>query len=194
MSVITLFLSRSRPKDRFESLIRPHIEGLYRFAYRLCQSQNEAEELVQSLLSKIHPKIEELEKLDQVRPWLARSLYNLYVDTYRKKRRDSSVFSAESVNDESASMEMTPADHADNEDMRKQLNHAIAKLNHDQRVVIMLHDAEGYTLSELENILQTPIGTLKSRLNRARNQLKSTLSEEPFNDNKRDKDMQEDNS
>jgi RNA polymerase sigma-70 factor (ECF subfamily) len=55
---------------------------------------------------------------------------------------------------------------------------AIMQLNEDQRVVILLHDAEGYTLDEVSNILQTPLGTLKSRLHRGRNRVKElTLME-----------------
>ena len=56
------------------------------------------------------------------------------------------------------------------------------QLNEEQRLVMMLHDAEGYTLIELADILQTPIGTLKSRLHRGRNLVREITEMELFGD------------
>jgi len=191
MSVINIFQAKSKPGDRFEILIRPHIEMLYRFAYRLSQSQNNAEELVQQLLTKLYPKINQLESIEKLRPWLSRALYNLYIDTYRKNQTEAGIFTSDNVSEETATTDITPDVHIDNEETKKLLKTAIEQLSHDHRIIVMLHDAEGYTLSELEDILQTPIGTLKSRLNRARNHLKKILPVEPFADEQRVKSMKE---
>jgi len=191
MSVINIFRAKSKPKDRFELLMRPHIEGLYRFAYRLTQTQNGAEELVQQLLTKLYPKINQLESIEKLKPWLSRTLYNLFVDTFRKNQVEAAIFVTGDISDEIASSSMTPAAHTSNEQIKQQLHSAIQQLNPDQRAVVMLHDAEGYTLSELENILQTPIGTLKSRLNRARNRLQKLLPMEPFDEQPRVKGRKE---
>jgi RNA polymerase sigma-70 factor (ECF subfamily) len=56
------------------------------------------------------------------------------------------------------------------------------QLNEEQRLVMLLHDAEGYTLIELADILQTPIGTLKSRLHRGRNLVREITEMELFGD------------
>ncbi len=171
--------------------MRPCVEGLYRFAYRLTQSQNDAEELVQQLLTKLYPKIDQLESIEKLQPWLSRALYNLFVDGFRKKQVEAAIFVTEDVCNETASSSMTPSMHTDNEQIKQQLLSAIERLNPDQRAVVMLHDAEGYTLSELENILQTPIGTLKSRLNRARTHLQKLLPMEPFDEEQRVKGKKE---
>lgn len=194
MSVIKIFRAKTQPKDRFEVLVRPHIEGLYRFAYRLSQSQHDAEELVQQLLTKLYPKINQLEEIEKIRPWLSKALYNLYIDTFRKKQVESALFTDDSDSDENPTTDLSPHDIMSSEEMKKRLDGSIRCLSHDHRTVLMLHDAEGYTLTELEEILQTPIGTLKSRLSRARNNLKQALSMEPFGDEPRVNGIEERNS
>lgn len=191
MSVIKIFQNKSNSKDRFELLLRPHVESLYRFAYRLTQSQHDAEELVQLLLTKLYPKINQLESVESLKPWLSRAMYNLYIDSFRKNKVEAAIFSPDDISDETPTSDLSPIAHTDNEVTKQQLDTAIQQLSHDHRVVIMLHDAEGYTLSELENILQTPIGTLKSRLNRARNNLKTLLWMEPYDSEQRVKGMKE---
>jgi len=191
MSVINIFHAKSKPKDRFELLIRPHVDGLYRFAFRLAQSRSDAEELVQQLLTKLYPKLDQLESIEKLRPWLSRALYNLFVDSFRKSQVEAAIFVTGDISDEIASSSMTPAAHTSNEQIKQQLYSAIQQLNPDQRAVVMLHDAEGYTLSELEGILQTPIGTLKSRLSRARNHLQKLLAMEPFDERPRVKGRKE---
>ena len=168
MGLLQLFSQQGKPAHRFEALVQPHVEGLFRFACRLCQNQDDAEELLQDLLSRLFMRLEEMEAVEALRPWLFRSLYNLYVDHYRKKQRHAAVFSDEEI-DESF-VAAGPGPERENELSQQQslLMAAIDSLNDEQRAVILLHDAEGYTLVELADILQTPLGTLKSRLHRAR--------------------------
>ena len=81
-------------------------------------------------------------------------------------------------------LESIPSEHnnpeelSENLQMRDRLMQAINSLNQDQRHLCILHDVEGYTLNELEAILDTPIGTLKSRLHRARANLRNLLQNE----------------
>jgi len=191
MGIHRLFRSKTEPKDQFERLFLPHIEGLYRFAYRLCPTQNDAEELVQLLLTKLFPKTDQLEKIENLRPWLARSLYNLYIDIFRKAQREAALFCVEPSYDETAGTDITPYESADQAQKSQLIAEALQHLNPDQRTVVLLHDSEGYTLKELELILDTPIGTLKSRLNRARTMLRDRLTVEPFTESIRLKDMKE---
>lgn len=185
MSITKLFKSRTRPADRFEQLISPHISSLYRYAYRLSQSSDGAEELVQLLLTRLFHKLEELEKVEILRPWLTRSLYNLYVDGYRKQQRTLSVISPEEMPEEAVSMDKTPFETTELNQQQQIIQSALQLLNEDQRIVIQLHDAEGYTLSELADSLQTPIGTLKSRLHRARSLLREKTEMELFGEQSR---------
>jgi RNA polymerase sigma-70 factor (ECF subfamily) len=179
VSIINLFRNRTKPADRFEGLLRPHIDTMYRFAFRLCGSRDDAEELVQSFLTRIYPKFEKIEKLS---PWLCRGLYNLYVDGYRRQQRENTIFDFDEMIDEASEDTDTTLIRASNVELSSRIESALEILNPDQRMVVLLHDSEGYTLEELSEILQVPLGTLKSRLNRAHARLKKILSMEPFDD------------
>lgn len=167
----------------FETLVGPYLEGLYRLAYRLTGHRHDAEDLVQDLLVRLYPRQEQLAGLDEPRTWLARSLYNLYVDAIRSRQRSPIGLAERGSEDLLAAM----ADVGDSPEtlterrlVQRRLVEALATLNDDQRLVVSLHDMEGYTLSELEVILATPLGTLKSRLHRARRALREQLCGEPF--------------
>ena len=182
MSIVKLFKSRNQTGDRFERLVSPYINTLYSFAFRLCQSADDAEELVQLLLTRLFPKLEELEQIDSLRPWLTRSLYNLYVDSYRKQQRTLAIISPEEIPENVISNDKNPYENMELSHNQQVIAAAMQQLNEEQRLVMMLHDAEGYTLVELADILQTPIGTLKSRLHRGRNQVREITEMELFGD------------
>jgi len=186
MSIVKLFKSRHLPADRFERLISPHISRLYNFAFRLSQNADDAEELVQLLLTRLYPRLETLEGVELLSPWLMRSLYNLYVDTYRKQQRKLQVISPAEIPENIVSSDDSPYTNIELSQDQEILMAAIDQLNDDQKVVIMLHDAEGYTLTELSDILQTPVGTLKSRLHRGRSHIKKLTAMELFDGEKRD--------
>ena len=186
MSIVKLFKSRTQPADRFEQLVSPYINTLYSFAFRLCQSADDAEELVQLLLTRLFPKTGELEQVESLRPWLMRSLYNLYVDSYRKQQRTLAIISPEEMPENIISNDKTPYEKIELTHNQQIVTAAMQQLNEDQRLVMLLHDAEGYTLIELADILQTPIGTLKSRLHRGRNLVRESTEMELFGDQLRD--------
>ena len=186
MSIVKLFKSRNQTGDRFEQLVSPYINTLYSFAFRLCQSADDAEELVQLLLTRLFPKLEELERVESLRPWLTRSLYNLYVDSYRKQQRTLAIISPEEMPENIVSNDKTPYENIELSHNQQVITAAMQQLNEEQRLVMLLHDAEGYTLVELADILQTPIGTLKSRLHRGRNLVREITAMELFGDQLRD--------
>ncbi len=190
MSIINLFRNRTKPADRFERLLRPHIDPMYRFAFRLCGSRDDAEELVQSFLTRLYPKLEKIEMIEKLSPWLCRGLYNLYVDGYRRQQRENSIFDANEMIDEASDDTDTTFVGASNVELSSRIESALEKLNPNQQLVVLLHDSEGYTLDELSEILQVPLGTLKSRLNRAHTRLKKILSTEPFDDSVRVTDIE----
>ena len=182
MSIVNLFKLRMQTADRFEQLVSPYISNLYSFAFRLCQSSDDAEELVQLLLTRLFQKLDELEQVESLRPWLTRSLYNLYVDSYRKQQRTLAIISPEEMPENIIAKDKNPYERIELSHNHQVITTAMQRLNEEQRLVMMLHDAEGYTLVELADILQTPIGTLKSRLHRARNLIRELTEMELFPD------------
>lgn len=190
MSILNLFRNRTKPADRFERLLRPHIDTMYRFAYRLCGSRDGAEELVQAFLTRLFPKLDKVEEIENLSPWLCRGLYNLYVDDYRRLQRENTIFDTDEITDLASDDTDTTFVRASNTELSSRIESALDQLNPDQRLLVLLHDSEGYTLEELSRILQVPLGTLKSRLNRAHTRLKNTLSTEPFDDSVRVKGIE----
>lgn len=185
--IIDLF---RRKQQGFEGLVAPHIDHLYRLAYRFCGDRHDAEDLVQDLLTKLYPKYRELQAIEALRPWLARSLYHLFIDNTRKDKRTPDIADLDDELLEALPGETDgPEQQLRGEQLQQQLNHALEQLNPDQRALISLHDIEGYTLPELESLLDTPLGTLKSRLHRARAHLRKSLQTEPLDNSQRVVDM-----
>lgn len=178
---ISLF-SRSKGKEAaFEELLTPHIGGLYRLAFRFCGAQHEAEDLVQELLLKLYPKRQELLQIDNLRPWLARSLRNHFIDTLRQRQRSPIEYGVDHNHEELLNSQVShdgdPYSHLAMTQLQRQILVAMESLNEEQKTLIMMHDVESYTLAELAEILDTPIGTLKSRLHRSRARLREILEE-----------------
>lgn len=183
---MTDFLNRwntRRPRETFEAMLAPHVEHLYRLAYRFTGNTHASEDLVQDVLVKLYRMQSEIQRLDKPRPWLARVLYHEYVDRWRRERlAPIQLSSLEPDEMERTESRADPHPGADPErqvmglQLRDQLLEAISVLNEDQRAVILFHDVEGYTLEELSVTLNQPLGTLKSRVHRARARLRDHLN------------------
>ncbi len=181
MGTIIQLFSRNNQRG-FEALLAPHVEYLYRLAYRFTGQRADAEDLVQDLLVKLYPRRAELEHIEQLRPWLTRTLYHHFIDQVRRSERNPLHNALDIVPELDGGVGADPMSAGATESgvLQRQIATALAKLNPDQRVVVSLHDMEGYTLQELQAMLDTPIGTLKSRLHRARAALRETLRMEPL--------------
>lgn len=162
----------------FEAIVRPHLKSLYQTAYRFCANQADAEDLIQDLLLKLYPKYPELIKIESPKSWMARVLYHLYIDKIRQndRRPDIAVdIDPDVVIDDFQCKYSTPELDLDNSLIQDEIISAMQGLNADQKALVVLHDMEEYTLPELSKMLDTPVGTLKSRLHRARASLRETL-------------------
>jgi RNA polymerase sigma factor (sigma-70 family) len=184
MGKIIKFSSGRNKLSVFEDLIGPHVEPLHKLAYRFTNNAMEAEDLVQDLLVKLYPRCQELEKVEKLRPWLARVMYRMWVDRLRS-RRLSVVDAVDDLAELEQSMEAVDPDSIPEQAYhrsitRQKLLQALEKLSEDHRIVLILHDVEGYSLEEMKVVLDCAIGTLKSRLHRARDRLRNLLADGTF--------------
>lgn len=169
---------RQRRADGFEALVRPHLGRLYGLAHHLCGCPDQAEDLVQSLLLRLYARTETLPTLDRPGPWLARALYNLFIDQCRSRGRqpvdlhDGDEDSLDRVADSGQPPEALVA----RLHVADAVREALAQLSPAHRAVVTWHDIEGYTLEELAVDHAIPVGTLKSRLHRARARLRELLT------------------
>ena len=161
----------------FEALIRPHLDQLYRLAYRLTGAVADAEDLLQEVLIKLYRRRDELQDVGVLSPWLRRVLYNQFVDDRRRNARKRLV----SLEDRRAEVEDVPATgrgpeaEAVHSFDRRRLTEALEQLSVEHRTVLLMHDAEGYKLEDIQEITGVVVGTLKSRLHRARGRLRALL-------------------
>lgn len=169
----------------FERLLRPHVPALYRSAYRWTGAVDRAEDLVQQLLVRLFPRLAELRALEQVRPWALRVMYRIFVDELRRTRASPVQFGADASDDGAGTQDEAwldpgpePAELVEQQLTQERLLRAWEHLGEEHRAVLSMHDIEDYTLPELAQIMDIPLGTLKSRLHRARARLRALLAEE----------------
>ena len=174
-------MSNADQTRAFERLVRPHFDRLYRLAWRLTGAKAEAEDLFQELLIKAFGQLDDLVTKDAPGAWLCRVMYNLFIDERRRfaRRRMLTVEEGQLAGDGIAGLAGPddPAyDHGRYETI-KQLDAALAQLSDEHRIVVLLHDTEGYKMSEIQGLTGIPVGTIKSRLHRARARLRELLTE-----------------
>lgn len=170
-----------RREDTFTALVRPHISAMYRMAYRWTQNGEEAEDLVQDVLTRMVPRLDELTRVEKLKPWLIKILYRRYVDLYRRRVNSPVDHDYDWHSDEGLfEPETAGRDDYERADLQRTLNKALETLDDNQRDVVLLHDVEGHTALDVADILEINVGTVKSRLHRARQKLKTALEVEPF--------------
>lgn len=167
----------------FTALVRPHLDRLYRLAYRLTQHREDAQDLVQDVLLKLHSQADKMNNIDSVPTWLGRVLYNQFIDNQRRyARRRMRIVENSSL---SADPDIAQAEQHSTEELVEseftitRVQAALEQLSDDHRLIINLHDVEGYTITEIAEITGISHGTLKSRRQRARERLQLLLDEGP---------------
>lgn len=188
MKILKGFTSR---KSSFERSIKPRLNELYSQAYRLIGSRDEAEDLVQDFVLRLYKKNVDINDYENPRAWLYKGLYRQFLNHIRSNSRTPFGYIAEA---ESEAIEENSAHYESPENIAEihfeinQVDSALHNLKPEHRELIVMHDVEGFTLQELVEIIGVPLGTLKSRIHRARNALKNTLIAEPNADKRCVKD------
>lgn len=163
----------------FTSLIEPHLDALFRAAFRLARNKADAEDLVQETCVRACRESANLNESRHVKAWLLRVLHNVFVDAARRARR-APVSSLENGTDpgrSSPSTEPGPEESACRSEREAQLERAWLKLDRGHRVLLALR-AEGYGLSEISQVTSVPIDALNARLYRARRSFARYLRDE----------------
>lgn len=166
----------------FNREFMPHIDSMYNFAFRLTTDEDDANDLVQDTYLKAFRFISSFEQGTNAKAWLFRILKNSFINDYRKKSKEPSKVDYQEVETTYNSEDTADANHT--VDLRAdavqdligdEVANALNALPVDFRTVIILCDIEGFTYEEMAKILDIPIGTVRSRLHRARNLLKEKL-------------------
>jgi len=170
---------------RFERDALPYLDQLYGAALRMTRNPADAEDLVQETFVKAFSAFNSYTDGTNLKAWLFRILTNAFINTYRKKQRQPLQTHTDDLDDwqmqhtqayatgQLRSAEAEALDRLPND----LINNALAELSEDRRVAVYLADVEGFSYQEIADIMDTPIGTVMSRLHRGRKQLRGLLEE-----------------
>ena len=170
-------------RKEFEAEALPHMSALYSFAVRLTRDRDDAADLVQETYLKAFRFFDKFERGTNCKAWLFRILKNSYINRFRKtsKAPDTVEYDAveefyETIRDSSVETSVLEEQVFDNA-LDDEVAEAIDNLPEEFRTVIILCDIEGFTYEEIAEFIDCPIGTVRSRLHRARKLLTGSLAE-----------------
>lgn len=161
----------------FEKEAVPHMDAVRNFALRLTGSEDDADDLVQETYMKAFRFFDKFESGTNCKAWLFRILKNSFINDYRKQAKEPNKVDYEDVQNfyENIKAEQVDSRHYELDVFSNLLDDnvskAIAELPEDFRTVIILNDIEGYTYEEIADFVDIPVGTVRSRLHRARKML-----------------------
>ena len=172
-------------RRRFEQEAMTHIDALYGTAMRLTRDPDSAEDLVQETLLKAFKHYDSLRPDSNLKAWLTRVLTNTFINQYRRKQvrhRSQELYDPDWMNERVSSnwahnAAKRPGQQVVDRFIRDKLSEAVAQLPEPYRQVLLLTDVEELAYKEVAEVLDIPIGTVMSRLHRARRKLRAMLSE-----------------
>jgi RNA polymerase sigma-70 factor (ECF subfamily) len=181
-------MARKKPspeerRRKFEALAFPHMNALYGTALRMTRRPLDAEDLVQDVYLRAYRFFDKFEEGTNFKAWIFKILTNTFINRYRKKVREPQqteferveYFYTEAEKERDDKYETRYDEQSYAGLFGDEVNAALGKLTYDFRAVVILCDIEGFSYKEIAKIIGAPIGTVMSRLSRARQQLQKYL-------------------
>lgn len=167
--------------EDFQNEAVPHMDALFNFALRMTGDSDDASDLVQETYMRAFRFFDKFERGTNAKAWLFRIMKNTYINSYRKNSKTPEKVDYEDVENfyENVKPSTTEDAHLEKDIfdnlLDDEVQNAITKLPEDFRTVVILADLEGFTYEEISDFIDCPIGTVRSRLHRARKMLYANL-------------------
>ena len=166
----------------FEELILKHEKIVYNVALRMMNHSEDAKDISQEVFLKAYRNIKNFDERSMFSTWLYRITTNTCIDEMRKRKGKQNYSLEEELENEDGSMQRQIADEGDTPEEslmrgeeKGEILQALDTLSEEHRVAIILRDVKGLSYEEISEIIELPMGTVKSRISRARNQLKNEI-------------------
>ncbi|MDD3419624.1 MAG: sigma-70 family RNA polymerase sigma factor [Candidatus Gastranaerophilales bacterium] len=168
-----------------EELLRRHSGIIYSTLYHLGPSGQNIDDLSQEVLMRIAKSIKSLKKKEHFKLWMNQIIYNVFYDDLRRKKRKPNMFSIDSFYDEPSEFQskeiedtsIHPDEKIKNFELDVLIRKSIRELEEPFREVVVLRELQGLSYEQIARILDTNIGTVKSRIARARAKLQEKLKD-----------------
>jgi RNA polymerase sigma-70 factor (ECF subfamily) len=173
-------------RTEFERQALVHTDSLYGAAYRLTRNARDAEDLVQDALLRAYRFWDSFEQDSNCKAWLLRIVTNTFINEYQRKKRSREVLDQATAEQDATDGILVHADAGDHKSPERTLlersvsddvQRALDGLPDDFRTAVVLCDVQGLSYKEIAEIMQTPVGTVMSRLFRGRKLLATALRE-----------------
>ena len=165
----------------WEELVRRHTRRVFNLCYRFTSSRHESEDMTQEVFLRIYRTLGSYRSAHGgFATWMTSVTRNLLIDHYRRTKRDRIT---DSLDDAMPTLEEkhSPAPRPDQAalagELSDQVQRALGKISPDLREAVILRDLQGLEYSEIQDVLQVPEGTVKSRINRGRIELARLLEQ-----------------
>lgn len=169
--------------SEFEKIALPHRNLLYNYALRLTGDYDDADDLLQETYLKAFRFFDKFEVGTNVKAWLYRIMKNSFINEYRRNVKEPEKVDYEDVQNFYENIKATEVKNEHYEEdvysnmLDDKVHDALNSLPEDFKTVIILSDIEGYTYDEIADFVDIPVGTVRSRLHRARKMLYAQLSD-----------------
>lgn len=174
--------SQSGDIESFELLISSYDKRAYNIAYRIMGNEEDAKDMAQEAMLRVYRSIKDFKGQSSFSTWLYRIVTNVCLDELRRRKNDRHVSIDSTIKTEDGELHIelcsdkeTPETAYERVEQRELIKEAIRELNDEYRSVIVLRDIQGFSYEEISNMLECSLGTVKSRINRARTMLRDRL-------------------
>ncbi len=173
-----VYAAREGDLPAFDALFYRYKDGIYRLAYAITRDPSAAEEIVVDTFHRAHRALARLEPDGTLRPWLYRVAINLSYN--RRPRKNIVIGPLEDAGDQIVeSGERSPSSLAELAELRQVVLAAVDTLGAKHRIVVVLHYLNGLNLAEIAEVVDCPVGTVKSRLHYGLLRLRAHLASHP---------------